>query len=336
MPPAEIKKKSSRRRVAAGSPREKLLTKLLRVVLVTIGVSGTIGTTIAIFRQPSPPPVSRATPPVTPIVLPANTIVLKSENRLLTEQLAAAAAKQPKLKATAFFIDLSTGTYAALDGDRPIQSASTIKIPIAMALMVDLDRAKLKKNDLLKITKTAIAAGAGDLQSRPVGSSVTIDEALTKMLAQSDNTATNILIDRLGGNSALNSRWQEWGFIGTKLVKPLPDFGGSNQTTAREMAQMMAAIAKGKILTPAARDRLLTIARQTTRNTMLPQGLGTGATIAHKTGSINSVVGDVGYIVTPRGKEYIAAVFVNHPNDAAKAEALVREFSRLAYSGFDR
>jgi beta-lactamase class A len=77
---------------------------------------------------------------------------------------------------------------------------------------------------------------------------------------------------------------------------------------------------------------MLDIMRRTVNRTLLPQGLGYEARIAHKTGDIRSMVGDVGIIDMPNGHRYIAAVLVKRavPNDE-RANQLIRKISETAY-----
>ncbi|NJL40395.1 MAG: serine hydrolase [Leptolyngbyaceae cyanobacterium SM1_4_3] len=79
------------------------------------------------------------------------------------------------------------------------------------------------------------------------------------------------------------------------------------------------------------RDRLLEIMRRTETNTLLPAGLGEGAIVAHKTGDIESLVGDVGVIDMPSGRRYLAAVMVRRPTNDERAQELIREISRATY-----
>jgi beta-lactamase class A len=84
------------------------------------------------------------------------------------------------------------------------------------------------------------------------------------------------------------------------------------------------------------RDRLLEIMRQTKTRTLLPRGLGAGATIAHKTGDIGSMVGDVGLIDLPNGRRYIGVAMVKRPYNDNRAQELIRQISRAAYQQFNK
>jgi beta-lactamase class A len=73
---------------------------------------------------------------------------------------------------------------------------------------------------------------------------------------------------------------------------------------------------------------------ETRRRTLLPQGLDSGAKIAHKTGDIGSLVGDVGVIDRPSGKRYLAAIMVERPHNDRNANELIRRYSQEAYQYF--
>jgi len=84
------------------------------------------------------------------------------------------------------------------------------------------------------------------------------------------------------------------------------------------------------------RDLMLDIMRKTEINNLLPQGLGEGATIAHKTGNIGSILADVGLVDMPTGKRYIIAVIVKRPFNDTSAQELIRQISRTAYDYFNQ
>ncbi len=325
---------------------------LVRLVICGLGASTIAGTAISIVNPPKQslatkiePPVAIPPPPQIALLDPTAAIP-KLHNRLqLINQ------KNNKLDASYLFID-DRGEHSEWGADRVLPAASTIKLPILIALFQDVDAQKVRLEEKLTIDKKSIASGSGDLQAQKPGTQVSILVAATKMITISDNTATNLIIARLGGKSALNQRFRNWGLNITAINQPLPDLEGTNVTTARELARSMMAVVgvgdslpsgtaspmenRGKILSAASRSQMLSMMSRTTRNTMLPQGLGTGAKIAHKTGDIGSLIADVGSIELPTGKKYLAVVLVKRPyNDPAGPE-LVRKMSEVAYEHFQQ
>ena len=69
----------------------------------------------------------------------------------------------------------------------------------------------------------------------------------------------------------------------------------------------------------------------TSNNRLLPQSLGQGAAIAHKTGDIGFIIGDAGIIDMPNGKRYIASIFVERPYNAVKGRELLHKIGRQFY-----
>lgn len=98
----------------------------------------------------------------------------------------------------------------------------------------------------------------------------------------------------------------------------------------------MSNLNQGEFVSLQSRDRLLAIMRQTTTNSLLPKGLGAGATIAHKTGNIGSLLADVGLVDLPTGKRYAIAIMVKRPRNDASAQELIRQISRSVYDYFNQ
>jgi beta-lactamase class A len=316
-----------------------LFIYLVRLIIVGLGASAIAGTAISVVN-PAKQIATKVAPPL-PLSLPKPAslvaeIELTQASRTLTERLQAVSQKNSKLDPSYLFVKIDSGEYSQLGADRVLPAASTIKLPILIALFQDVDTQKVRLEEKLTIDKQSIAGEAGDLQDQKPGTQVSILVAATKMMTISDNTATNLIIKRLGGAAALNQRFRNWGLQVTTIHRSLPDLEGTNVTTARDLARSIAAIDRGKIVSATSRSQMLSMMSHTARNTMLPKGLGVGAKIAHKTGDIGSTIADVGTIELPSGQKYIAAVLVNRPyNDPAGPE-LVRQMSKIAYAHFQQ
>jgi beta-lactamase class A len=262
------------------------------------------------------------------------TILLGSEIAALKEPLQTLIAKDPKLKAGTFFLDMDTNAYVDVNGSAPFPAASTIKFPILVAFFQDIDAGKIRLDEPLTMTKELVAKESGNMQFQPPGTKFSALETATKMIEISDNTATNMLIARLGGISALNQRFRSWGLTTTTINNVLPDLEGTNQTSAKELSLLLARVGQGDLVSVKSRDRMMAVMQKTVTDTMLPRGLEEGATIAHKTGDIGTTVGDVGLIDLPNGKRYVGTVFVNRPRNDDRGPDLVRQISRLTYQNF--
>jgi beta-lactamase class A len=311
---------------------------VVRLIILSLGASAVAGTTIAIVDPPKPERAKssalHAPPPQQISVSAFDSLKLTRSQPELTTLLQKIGQKNSKLDANYLFVDLASGEYAGVGIDRVFPAASTIKLPILLALFQDIEQQKVHWDEQLTIDKKSIAEGSGELQERTPGTTVSVLDAATKMIKISDNTATNLLIERLGGKLALNDRFRDWGLKTTAINDLLPDLPGKNVTTVGELSRTLVAIERGKIVSDRSRQQILGMMRDTTSNTMLPRGLGKDATIAHKTGDIGTTIADVGTIELPSGKIYLATVMVKRPyNDPAGPE-LVRQMSKTAYQHF--
>jgi beta-lactamase class A len=236
------------------------------------------------------------------------------------------------LTAGVFLVDLDTGNYLDVNGTTPFSAASMIKVPVLIAFFQEVDAGRISLDEVLTMTEADRAGGSGDMQFDAEGSQYTALETATKMIIISDNTATNMLIRRMGGIDAVNQRFQSWGLDNTHIQNLLPDLEGTNLTTPRELVELMAMVSRGDLVSLRSRDRLLDIMRRTQTSTLIPAGVGDPrATIAHKTGDIGSMVGDVGIVDMPTGQRYSIAVMVKRPHNDSRAQDLIRQINAEIY-----
>ncbi|MFM7447940.1 MAG: serine hydrolase [Leptolyngbyaceae cyanobacterium] len=313
----------------------------VRILILSLGIGVLAGTLLTAWDPASRSLDASRRSPKQAAVKPGDAtaanpapITLGSEITALKVPIQTLMAKDPNLQAGVFFLDLDTNAFLDINGSASFSAASTIKFPILLAFFQDVDGGKIRLDEPLTMKKELIAQESGDMQFQPPDTKFSALETATKMITISDNTATNMLIARLGGINALNSRFQSWGLTTTKLKNMLPDLEGSNQTSAKELSLLLGRIGNGDLVSVKSRDRMLAIMEKTVSDSMLPRGLGEGATIAHKTGDIGTTVGDVGLIDVPTGKRYIGGVFVKRPRNDESGPALIREISQLTYQNF--
>jgi beta-lactamase class A len=279
----------------------------------------------------SPPPSSRR--PSGGNVLTAN-LPVGREIGPLKAQLQSLVDKYSYLSPGMFFIDVETGDYVNLGGDRVFAAASTIKLPILMAFFEAVDAGRIRLDENLTVTRAAITSGSGTLQYYP-GAKLSALATATKMITISDNTATNMIISRLGGLAAVNSRFRSWGLNNTYLKNYLGDFKGTNKTSAIDLVKASALVAKRKVMSEDSRARALDILNATENTKLLKAGLGDGAHIAHKTGTLGVILGDAGIIERPSGKLYLAGIFVRRPFNDLRGRYFIQQASRLSYNYFN-
>ena len=271
---------------------------VIYAVTIIIGISTILGTTVSIADSISNPIPSQQK--ILGNKQPQNLQNRAKLERLLSfaslgeeinplkSKLEVLAEKYPSLQPEVFLVDLDTKGYVSVRGKEAISSASTIKLPILVAFFQDVDRHKIQLEEQLTMTKELMVGGSGDMQHSPPGRKYSALETSTKMITISDNTATNMLIERLGGMETLNKRFLAMGLTQTKLRNPLPDLTGTNTTSAEDLGNLLLKIDRGELLSLRSRDRLLHIMNNVEKDTLLPHGLESGALIAHKTGDPQS------------------------------------------------
>jgi beta-lactamase class A len=270
------------------------------------------------------------TVPVSPIIF-AGVVPIGQEMVALKNQIKTLAAKYDYLSPGMFFMDVETGNYLDINGEKSFAAASTIKLPILMALFQAVDAGKVRLDETLTVRRDLITGGSGELQNSP-GAKLSVLKTATMMIAISDNTGTNMIIDRLGGKGALNSRFSSWGLRKTVIRRPLGDFTGKNTTSPADLVRISALIAKHQLISEPSRSKVLDILNQTENRKLLPAGLGKGAAIAHKTGTLGRLIGDAGIIEMPNGKLYLAGIFVNRSFNDLRARDFVQQVSKLTYN----
>lgn len=325
-------------------PRNRPQTAFLyvvRLLILGVGLGVISGTVLSIWD-----PTTRLTAGANASNAEANTsavveedlnpLPLGQELAPLKAQIQTLITQNAKLSPSVMLVDLDSHAYVDFGAGEVMAAASTIKLPILIAFFQDVDQGKIQLNQPIVMRKELVATESGEMQYQPVGSKFSAIRTATDMITVSDNTATNMLIDLLGGYDALNQRFQSWGLTGTMVRNPLPDVQGTNTTTAKDMAMMMSLLSQGKLMSFKSRDRVLDIMRRVENNSLLPQGLGEGAMISHKTGTIGTMLADVGLVDTVTGRRYVAAVLVKRPRDDGRADGLIQQISKLSYKAFNQ
>lgn len=275
-----------------------------------------------------PPTVAQSNPP-----LPAANPFTKRSDAL-QKKVKGVVSKYKGLSARVAVVDLDTGDYAVWNDRVSSRAASTIKAPVLVAFFQDVDAGKTTLDQPITLEKRLLTGEAGVLQYQKPGTKVTALDVLNKMIVISDNAATNLAINHLGGAAAVNQRFRQWGLEETTIRTWLPDIGGTNTITARDMAVLFFRLHRGELVSLRSRDRLLAILRNTRNRSLLNQGIGKGGTIAHKTGTLNSTLADVGLVDAPNGRRYAIAAIVHRPSRDARAGQLIRELSKVTYQHF--
>lgn len=192
--------------------------------------------------------------------------------------------------------DLATGEEAAWHPDTTFVAASLIKLPILWHFYLACSRGALDPDEQVTLLPEQMVPGFGVLRSLAPGLTLRLRDLATLMIVVSDNTATNLLIDRLG-IGAIDASIQALGLTKTVLQRKMYDYSDptrNNYTSPRDMVALLRHFAANDQLTPAWQAALMqTLLGQQCRN-KLPSGLAREVKLAHKTGDMPQIEHDVG------------------------------------------
>ncbi|WP_312107995.1 serine hydrolase [Brevibacillus reuszeri] len=264
---------------------------------------------------------------------------------------------------------LQTGEAASINGDQLFQLASTFKIPILAALYRDVEAGKLSLEDRIKITEEDMVPGSGVLQELHLGVEVTVKDLAMLMIIVSDNLATDQLLKLVGTDQVTaymrelgladvhihHSCWdllslcvgmepsaysqqalnqiKAWQFDPSSIVFQADP--RNNVGTPLDMAKLVEMIALKELISEQACDGMLDILFRQQFNSRLPYMLPGKAKVAHKTGTLSSVVNDVGVVYLPDNKGAFSIAVLSKDNPSMEeGERTIGRIARAAYDHF--
>ena len=265
------------------------------------------------------------------------------EINLLSSRWKDLASSKEDLKASAFVFLIDSGKYAELSPNLTLPAASSIKISILLLLLEMVDKGEILWNEKLELTQDLIGGGAGWMAYQQIGTKFPTYELATEMIRVSDNTATNILIKRIGGINQINQKLNRMGLESTQIKNLLPDLEGTNTTSSIDLTKILLIAESGNKLSIRSRDLFREIMSTSTSNRLLPggilKGLGESDTnadyklmikgykIYNKTGDIGIAYSDAGIIQLPDTKRAIAGFMVKGPFNDPRSSLLIKDMA---------
>ena len=251
--------------------------------------------------------------------------------------------KNPDLDVSCSFLSLDNKVYAEVRSEFKLPAASSIKVPILIVLLTMIDSKEIYWNEKLTLTKELIGSGSGWMAYQEIGEQFPIFEVATEMIRVSDNTATNLLIKRLGGIKIVNQKFKEIGLKNTQINNYLPDLGGTNLTSTKDLSMAMALVDNGFLLNVFSRDIFREIMQKSNTNTLIPSGIlrglgketkntdyhlsSKGYLVLNKTGDIGISYADIALIQTPQNSRAFASFIVKGPFNDPRSPELIRNLA---------
>lgn len=217
---------------------------------------------------------------------------------------------------------------------QPMRSASLIKLFIMAEAFGQIEAGQLNPSDRLVFAESDRVGGAGLLQELPAGTDRTVLELIELMITESDNIATNLLIDRLGMDK-INARIRALDCQDSILRRKMMDFaaaaaGLENLTSVMDVATVLAALHRGCCLDFTSDRQMCEILGRQTDRCKIPLLLPTDTVCKHKTGELPGAEHDAGIVIAP-GCAYVVAIMSDNLPDSARGCQTIAEISRTVY-----
>ncbi|MCA1576918.1 MAG: class A beta-lactamase [Acidobacteria bacterium] len=247
-------------------------------------------------------------------------------------------------------VHIETGRTISINGNSQLPLYSVFKLPLAVAVLKDVQQNRLRLDQKVHVTPAEIVPGTPGntaLWQKPVD--VTVEQLIDYSIVRSDNTSSDKLVQLAGGTLKVTERMRSLGFQNLDIHITSGEYVKTRQNpntgSADHLAKLLVQLHQGKILQPAHQNLLIAfMQRATTGLKRLRGDLPKGTLVADKTGSgeqdkvtrTAKATNDVGIITLPSGRGHLAiAVLVSGSKlpDAAQ-EKLISEVARAAYDAY--
>jgi beta-lactamase class A len=252
--------------------------------------------------------------------------------------------------------NLDTQAVYSLRGDAPVRTASTIKLAVMVEAFAEVQEGRIKWSDTLLLRDQDKVSGSGVMQELSGGVRLPVRDVMNLMIVVSDNTATNLLIDRFSAD-AVNKRMEALGFKQTRLMRKVRGDGtllkpaegwseygkrpeskrfGLGSTTPLEMVTLLEKLDRGEIVSAASSREMIELLKRQQDMTGMGRRIG-ALPIASKSGSLDALRSDVGIVYTPGGKVAMAITAddmktIDNSVDNA-GSTLIAELSKVLVAG---
>ena len=217
-------------------------------------------------------------------------------------------------------LDLATGQSVSVKGNVPFPMASTVKIAVAALYLAQVDHGRRSLDDTIN--------------------GVPVRRLMDRMMINSDNRATDILLKDLGGPRALDEWLRDNGVRGLRVDRNIAQLLAAKRdlwdqrdsSTPMAMVDLLGKIYRAELIRPESRNYLLDVmARCETGKNRMKALLPFGTPVEHKTGTLNGYTSDVGFVSLPGGKRIAVAIFARGGSDRPRT---IAETARTVYDGF--
>jgi beta-lactamase class A len=219
----------------------------------------------------------------------------------------------PEAKPSIWLAEADGPELLSMEADRVVPAASTIKVLILIEAHAQARSGLFTWTEETTLREEDRVGGSGSLRFERTGSTWTWLQLARRMIAESDNVASNLLLRRVGMDR-VNVRAAALGLAKTRVEREFMDAdarrrGLENTTTAREMGALLRALYRREILGPAECDAMIALLEHTSRG-RIASGVPRDVPVGHKGGTGPALRADVGWVRLP-GRPYVLSVFLD-------------------------
>lgn len=238
--------------------------------------------------------------------------------------------------------DLNTGEKWEHNEQELFYAASVIKVPIMTAVFKAVESQQLSLTDLVRLEKDKYVGGSGVLQHLTTGTSLPLLDIMLLMIIQSDNTATNLLIDLVGVENiqqTMKEAGMEYSTFYNKLMLSKPNPLGSNRIAAKDVGILLSKMAQGQLVSEQASKQMIDMLKKQQVRDCLPEKLPSPYSnfnngmpaweFANKTGWIPGTRHDVGVFFV--GNRKLVATVLSEKEDDILSKRILSQIGYEIY-----
>jgi beta-lactamase class A len=265
----------------------------------------------------------------------------------MRKEITAELAKQPTGFFAIAFKDLSTGEQFLMNAHETFHAASTIKTAFLIETFKQADEGKFSLTNSIFIHNDFKSIADGSIYHldstddserdlyRRIGQKETIYNLLYRMITQSSNFSTNLIVDLIDAKNA-NQTMRSIGAEKIQALRGVEDnkayeLGMNNTVTAYDLMIIFDHLAKGTVVNKQACDSMIQILLQQKLREKIPAKLPADVKVANKTGSIDKISHDSGIVFLPDGRKYVLVLLSKGIEDETSANETLANVSRIIY-----
>lgn len=263
-------------------------------------------------------------------------------------------------KVTLYAKNLDTGVSTGIGESDPVRTASTIKLPIMLAVFDAVERGKAKWTETLTVTSGHKVSGSGIIGSELSDNvQLPLRDVVNLMIVLSDNSATNMILERFTAD-AVNAHLDKLGISTTRALRKVRGDGsqlkspsgfsaagklpenqkyGLGVSTSRDMVTILEKLERGEMVSPAASREMIAILKRCQDDSGIRRRLG-GTPVANKSGALDALRSDVGIVYSKGGRIALAITVDGIPKSDYTPDnvgsLLIAELTQMLVAGLGR